>query len=51
MKIFKITCYADDVFLIVAKDFGEAETKFKNSNYGYKEIGVIEEIKIKLICD
>lgn len=49
MKVYKITCCKDDVFLVVAKDFAEAEDKFKKSGYGYKDIGVIEEIKIPLI--
>lgn len=49
MKVYKITCHNNDVFLIIAKDFAEAEGKFHESNYGCRDIGVIEEIKIPLI--
>lgn len=48
MKVYKISCYANDVFLVVARSFGEAEEKFKK-RYSYKDIEVIEEIKIPLI--
>ena len=48
MKVYKISCYANDVFLVVADSFGQAEEKFKK-RYCYKDIGVIEEIRIPLI--
>ena len=48
MKVYKITCYANDLFLVVASSFGEAEEKFKK-RYSYKDVEVIEEIKIPLI--
>lgn len=48
MKVYKITCYANDLFLVVASSFGEAEEKFKR-RYSYKDVEIIEEIKIPLI--
>lgn len=48
MNVYKITCYANDEYLVVAKNFGEAETKFKQ-RFGLKDIITIEELKLPLV--
>lgn len=50
MKVYKVTCCNGSVFLVIAKSFGEAESKFMKK-YGLFYIESISVIDHEVICD
>ena len=50
MKVYKVTCYSNNIFLVLAKSFGEAENKFMKK-YGLLYIERIEILDHEVIAD
>lgn len=50
MKVYKVTCYPNDTFLVVANSFGEAEDRF-TKNHRLRSIESIEMLDYEVICD
>lgn len=50
MKVYKITCYPNNAFLVIAESFGEAESKF-TKNHEFSSIESIEILDYEVICD
>lgn len=50
MKVYKITCCPNDIFLVVANSFSEAEDKFIK-NHRLRSIESMEILDYEVICD
>lgn len=50
MKVYKVTCYSNNIFLVVANSFGEAEDRF-SKKHQLLHIERIEILDHEVIAD